>query len=360
MQNLKRWWGEMMARPGYEDILDKPLDPSAPTVMRDITESPGVREFLGPDGQPFAFKLGHYIFSLNMDGFNPYHGKSAGKHVTVGGVYMVCLNFPPSMRYDMENMFLVCIIPGPSEPSLDQINHILRPLVDVLIEFWDPGVHYASTPNFPDGRTVRIALIPLVCDLPAARQMSGFASISCTNFCAYCHQKLDDMDDINPSSWKSRTSSECRKAAMKWLAAQTNEDRIAEFKKSGIRYSELLRLPYWDPLQFTLVDPMHALLLGNLQRHCRHVWGMDAQASDGDGSAPESKAPKAEPTEEELRAGSDTLRHGTAEKLASLKVPVLQHLCREAQTMPEKLKRQRRKKYLVANLLEYVRSTYHP
>ncbi len=247
LQDLKRWCGEILSRPGYEDYLDKPLDPTPPEVMHDMMDSPGLREFLGPDGTPFVFKSGHYVFSLNMDGFNPYKSKEAGKHVTVGGVYMACLNLPPSIRYDLENMFLVCLIPGPNEPSLDQINHILRPLVDVLLEFWDPGVRYDATPNFPNGRTVHIALVPLVCDLPAARQMSGFASHSCTNFCPYCYLKLDDIDNIETTTWKNRTASDFREAAGKWRDAQSEDARKFEFDQSGVRYSELLRLPYWGP-----------------------------------------------------------------------------------------------------------------
>ena len=33
-------------------------------------------------------------------------------------------------------------------------------------------------------------------------------------------------------------------------------------KQTGVRWSELLRLPYFDPIQFLTVDPMHCLFLG--------------------------------------------------------------------------------------------------
>ena len=33
-------------------------------------------------------------------------------------------------------------------------------------------------------------------------------------------------------------------------------------RKYGVRYSELLRLPYFDIVEYHVVDPMHNLLLG--------------------------------------------------------------------------------------------------
>ena len=59
---------------------------------------------------------------------------------------MVLLNLPPSSRYKAENMYLAGVIPGPREPSLTQINHLLRPLISELLQFWDPGVWYTRTP----------------------------------------------------------------------------------------------------------------------------------------------------------------------------------------------------------------------
>lgn len=89
----------------------------------DIWDAPGLRELLEElnPACPF-FKVpgneSRLIFSLNMN-------KQGGKKVLTGGIYIVCLNLPPAIRYNMENMFLVGIIPGPHEPSLYQINYIV-------------------------------------------------------------------------------------------------------------------------------------------------------------------------------------------------------------------------------------------
>lgn len=41
--------------------------------------------------------------------------------------------------------------------------------------------------------------------------------------------------------------------------------------KYGLRYSVLLHLPYFDPVRFTVIDPMHNLYLGT-GKHAFKVW----------------------------------------------------------------------------------------
>ncbi|TFK80420.1 hypothetical protein K466DRAFT_452191, partial [Polyporus arcularius HHB13444] len=65
-----------------------------------------------------------------------------------------------------------------------------------------------------------------------------------------------------------RTATEHRRLAAQWRDAATEAERRDLFKEHGVRWSELLRLPYWDPIRFPVVDPMHNLLLGNLRHHC--------------------------------------------------------------------------------------------
>ncbi|KZS90585.1 hypothetical protein SISNIDRAFT_390477, partial [Sistotremastrum niveocremeum HHB9708] len=65
-----------------------------------------------------------------------------------------------------------------------------------------------------------------------------------------------------------------RAAAEAWRRAKSEEDRVALEQKHGVRWSELLRLKYWDPTRFMVIDTMHLLFLGLLETHCRNVWGM--------------------------------------------------------------------------------------
>ena len=82
-----------------------------------------------PYGQAVEF---HY--------FNPLGNKQAGKKKSIGLILLVCLNLSPDVQYNLENMFLLGIIPGPSEPPLTCLNHYLCILVDMLLEFWFTGI----------------------------------------------------------------------------------------------------------------------------------------------------------------------------------------------------------------------------
>ncbi|KAG6326380.1 hypothetical protein ID866_12709 [Astraeus odoratus] len=50
-----------------------------------------------------------------------------------GIISCACLNLPLEMCYKPENMHLVGIIPGPEEPSGDQLNHFLDPLINDMV-----------------------------------------------------------------------------------------------------------------------------------------------------------------------------------------------------------------------------------
>ncbi|KIJ28230.1 hypothetical protein M422DRAFT_82668, partial [Sphaerobolus stellatus SS14] len=62
-----------------------------------------------------------------------------------------CLNIPPLLRYKWENIYVAGIIPGPHEPSLEEVDHYLRPLVDAFLELWEPGVFFSHTRSCPSG-----------------------------------------------------------------------------------------------------------------------------------------------------------------------------------------------------------------
>ena len=53
-----------------------------------------------------------------------------------------------------------------------------------------------------------------------------------------------------------------REYAQRWLQCNNRKSRDTYFKEHGVRWSELLRLPYMDPIRFAVVDPIHCLFLG--------------------------------------------------------------------------------------------------
>lgn len=68
---------------------------------------------------------------LNIDWFQPYKLTN----YSVGVIFLAVMNLPRNIRYKRENIILVGIIPGPSEPSHD-LNSYLKPLVKELTELW--------------------------------------------------------------------------------------------------------------------------------------------------------------------------------------------------------------------------------
>ena len=278
-QSLSSWLGALLCRPGMESILDHDvLAESQDGTISDIFGGTLLREFLGPDGSPFLPSKGsegRYVFGLSVDAFNPFLNKQAGKKASSTAIYMVCLNLPPSIRYKAENMYLAGIVPGPREPSLTQINHLLEPLVEELLDLWTPGVWLNRTPQWEYGRIIRGALVPLVCDLKAARQVMGHGSHSAKKFCSICQLPRDEIDVTDMNKLVAISSVEYRRRAVKWKNATSQSQRDKFFKKYGVRWSVLLRLPYWDPPRFTIVDTMHTVLLGHLHRHCSVLWKMN-------------------------------------------------------------------------------------
>ncbi len=288
MQDFGEWLARLYARPGMEAVLDhEPGDRSHPSgIMTDIWDAPILRDFKDSEGKPFfggQKKDSRLAFSLNMDGFNPLTNKQAGKKISTCGIYLVCFNIPPESRYRSENVFLVGVIPGPTEPSQHQINYILKPLVDDFLSLWEKGLYLMRTPKYAGGRRVKAVILPLVCDLPAARLMAGMGSHGFMFPCSECFINRRNMEDLDSSNWPRCSAKEHRKASLRWRDASTESRRRTLFRDTGIRWSELLRLPYWDPTRYIVIDPMHCFYLGLFRRHVNDVWGMNSTSFDGDG-----------------------------------------------------------------------------
>jgi hypothetical protein len=158
--------------------------------------------------------------------------------------------------------------------------------------------------------------------------MSGFESFAFHHFCSECFQTLDDINNLDYKDWKSRNRDEHIAIAERWWDAQSDKDRLDIFEEHGIRWSELLRLPYWDPTKFVVIDLMHAFYLRMFQRHCRDIWGMDIHFKDGDGITFDYN--KNTPSEADMQKAHLTLRMGTTFMLGVLKHAVLKQLCRES------------------------------
>jgi len=337
-QILKIWLGKLLCRPGVEGLLDRDVFAgSSGDFGADIFSGDVLRHFSASDGSTFLPSRpseGRYIFGLSVDAFNPFLNKQAGKKASTTAVYMVLLNLPPSVRYKVENMYLAGVVPGPREPSLTQINHLLRPLINELLEFWDPGVWYTRTPSCASGKLVRAALVPLICDLKAARQVMGHGSHSAKKFCSICSISWEQRNEISEASRIPVPAERFREYALEWKMARSQSERDKTFKKHGIRWSVLLDLPYWDPPRFTIVDSMHTILLGHLHRHCSIIWGMNATHGDGGRGRKANANPVKRPGSQAVISAAWTIRSGTASDVVSLKTNLLRDFCLENGLLP--------------------------
>jgi hypothetical protein len=150
---LKAWLKDRLLNPQFESLLDSSLSATRwedDKEIEDVWHGRVWQEFVDDDNGAgiFTQHSGNLVFSLYLDWFNAEEASNLGEHNSLGAITLVCLNLPPTQRYKVQNMFLFGIIPGPTEPSLEQVNHLLRPLVEELKLFWNPGHFFPSTASF--------------------------------------------------------------------------------------------------------------------------------------------------------------------------------------------------------------------
>lgn len=244
-------------------------------VVNGVFDSEFLRKFKGPEGNGRLFidrgSDMRLAFSLNFDSFNPEGNRERGAKNSCGLISMACLNLPIEIRYKPENLYIAGIVPGPHEPSLERLNHYMRPLIDDMETLWRPGVHFSRSGSSLNGRHAVAAIILAACDLPAGRKLAALASCnSKKHLCSVCYCAADDIfhSDL---VFTRRDVSELRCAAERWRDATTRLERKKIFKTHGVRWSEMWRLPYWDPTQQLVVDSMHNLLEGLIQNHFRFI-----------------------------------------------------------------------------------------
>ncbi|RXW14412.1 hypothetical protein EST38_g11447 [Candolleomyces aberdarensis] len=176
--------------------------------------------------------------------------------------------------YRTANLMLSGIMPGPKEQPPDECQHFCRIYVNELIRLWKHGFT-VPTQQFPAGRHVRVILICICCDKPAAHKLGGFGSHSHTFFCTRCWIKQADKmspQSFQPNGFRARSDAEHRAAGERYANLTTNAARDDFVKQNAVRWSEFARLPYFDLVRCIVIDPMHNLLLGLVKTHFYHIW----------------------------------------------------------------------------------------
>ena len=151
---------------------------------------------------------------------------------SVGAIYLVVQNLPRQIRYKMENIILVGVIPGPKEPKLT-MNSYLYPLVQEMKELWlGVNIPCAATPF--KSVLIRAAITCCASDIPATRKLCGFVGHSAKLGCSKCSKEFitlnsgenkRDYSGYNRELWSERRLSEHRQQASNYLKAKTKADQ---------------------------------------------------------------------------------------------------------------------------------------
>lgn len=196
-QKFSAFVAGLLSRPGIEDMIDLAWEPHNKEWLTDVWDGSGVHELMGPDGKAFSEgTLGEarLVWNISVDWFNPLLNKAAGKSVSTGSIVMSCTNLPPSIHFRPENLYLAVIIPGPKEPSTDQMNHFLKPVVNDLLPAWTDRIYFSRMYQHPEGRRAQSALCGLVADMPARRKVAGGNAGWLNTFASMLRQK--DVNNI--------------------------------------------------------------------------------------------------------------------------------------------------------------------
>ncbi|KAF5332890.1 hypothetical protein D9758_017886 [Tetrapyrgos nigripes] len=190
MKSVKIQLREILSVPEVEEVLDSWRNkPRSPGVYTDNFDGKVCQTIPGPDGRCFfenppphnELRIG---LSLGVDCMiSPSH--------TSGPMSLNIINLPPHLRYRTSNILLWGILPGPKEQDCEQVQFFLHILVNELLRLWRHGF-IVKTNKFPFGRLVRVILICVICDKPAAHKLGGFGSHSHTFFCTRCWIKLSE------------------------------------------------------------------------------------------------------------------------------------------------------------------------
>lgn len=119
----------------------------------------------------------------------------------------------------------------------------------------------------------------MVCDIPATQKVCGFVGHTAHLCCCKCKKyfpysdKLQRVDFSGPDLGTPRNHEEQKTNAKKSLDAKIKTERSKIELENGCRFTQLMYLPlYYDCIRFTIIDPMHDLLLGTAKRIMQTQW----------------------------------------------------------------------------------------
>ena len=116
---------------------------------------------------------------MNVNWFNPFRNRE------YYAVYLVIINLPRIIRFKWEDVILIGLIAGPSQPQYT-INSYIKPIADELLECWEGVI-------LNEGGAQSLYKFVLICissDVPATRNLGGFIAQSIFRFIFYFYYIL--------------------------------------------------------------------------------------------------------------------------------------------------------------------------
>ena len=98
--------------------------------------------------------------TMNIDGVQ----MSKGSQSSIWPILLVVNELPSDIRFDIENVVLAGVWPGPSKPTRDQIKLLYRPFIDELL-YLESG--HSFTLSEDRDAVIQVYLIAACCDKPA-------------------------------------------------------------------------------------------------------------------------------------------------------------------------------------------------
>lgn len=215
-----------------------------------------------------------------IDGFNVEGMCKCGRNASCTIIALACLALPEDIRYKPEYMYIL-IVPGPNHMTSTQIQYFLHPLISQMADSWKYGIHFTWTALHPAGLTARCAVAGCVMDLPGACIAAGFTPPTANIFCYICKcTHKADLQRTDYQDWEMQDDEVVQQLAEKNRDTSDPKDQFKMYEKNGIRWSELWRLPYWQPTQQLVVEPAHSLLEGVAHFHFRYVLGLTSTTAN--------------------------------------------------------------------------------